>query len=38
MAGFLNALWMVADNVSAAFDPQKRALHDRIANTFVVKK
>ena len=38
MAGFLNVLWMLADNVSAAFDPRKRALHDRIANTFVVKK
>ena len=38
MAGFLNGLWMLADNVSAAFDPRKRALHDRIANTFVVKK
>ena len=38
MAGILNARWIVVDNVSAAFDPQKRALHDRIANTFVVKK
>ena len=38
MAGFLNVLWILVDNVSAAFDPQKRALHDRIANTFVVKK
>ena len=38
MAGFLNVLWILVDNVSAAFDPQKRAVHDRIANTFVVKK
>jgi len=38
MAGILNGLWILADNVSAAFDPQKRALHDRIATTFVVKK
>ena len=38
LAGVLNLLWILADNVSAAFDPQKRALHDRIANTFVVKK
>lgn len=38
MASVLNGLWILADNVSAAFDPQKRALHDRIANTFVVKK
>ncbi len=38
MASFLNGLWMLVDNVSCAFDPQKRTLHDRIANTFVVKK
>lgn len=38
MAGVLNGLWMLVDNVSCAFDPQKRTLHDRIANTFVVKK
>ncbi len=35
---FLNGLWVIVDTVSAAFDPQKRALHDRIAKTLVVKK
>ena len=38
LVGFLGVLWTLVDNVSAAFDPQKRALHDRIANTYVVKK
>ena len=37
-AGIFGGLWTLVDNVSAAFDPQKRALHDRIATTFVVKK
>jgi uncharacterized RDD family membrane protein YckC len=37
-AGALAGLWVLVDCVSAAFDPQKRALHDRIAGTFVVKK
>jgi uncharacterized RDD family membrane protein YckC len=36
--GVLNGLWVLVDNISVAFDPQKRALHDRIAKTFVVKK
>jgi uncharacterized RDD family membrane protein YckC len=31
-------LWYLADNIPAAFDPEKRALHDRIAKTLVVKK
>lgn len=38
MASLLNGLWMLVDNVSCAFDPQKRTMHDRIANSFVVKK
>ncbi|MBY0506052.1 MAG: RDD family protein [Bryobacteraceae bacterium] len=36
--GPLAGLWTLVDNVAAAFDPQKRALHDRIANTFVIHK
>ena len=38
LVGFVGVLWTLVDNVSAAFDPQKSALHDRIANTYVVKK
>jgi len=36
--GLLGTLLTLVDNVSAAFDPQKRTIHDRIAHTFVVKK
>jgi uncharacterized RDD family membrane protein YckC len=32
------ALWYCADNIPAAFDLEKRALHDRIVKTLVVKK
>ncbi len=36
--GLLGSLLTLVDNVSAAFDPQKRTIHDRLAHTFVVKK
>ncbi|GAV23329.1 RDD family protein [Carboxydothermus pertinax] len=34
---FLSTLILFIGYLMAAFDPQKRALHDRIAKTFVVK-
>ena len=34
--GYLGTVWVLVDNVPAFFDPWRRALHDRAANTVVV--